>query len=154
MDGIFQLQLFSVPLFEESLRTGCVLANGCGLPRVITAAGVNLVQAGPALQDTPSGFLRLIFIATSQAFLCLGLDTIIPSRNQQTNTVWSDTSRLCCFLHDTGNVLHEDPGWWVFVVDPLVRGVGDFTGLVDQHPVVGTHSRIDHTNIGSDQGNL
>ena len=57
-------------------------------------------------------------------------------------------------LHDARDVLDEDPGGWVFVVDALVVGVGDFAGLVDEDAVVGAHARVHHADVRGDEGDF
>ena len=75
----------------------------------------------------------------------------IPAGNKKRDTIWPNTSGLGSLLHYTGDVLHEDSGRWVFVVDAFVICVGDFAGTIDEDTEVGTHAGIDHPDVGGDE---
>lgn len=61
--------------------------------------------------------------------------------------------RLCKLLHDAGDFLDEDGGWWFFHVDSLVC-LGGLPCLVDEDTVVRAHARVNHANVGADNGDL
>src|SRR4051812_32622615 len=149
VNGILQLQPFGVPLLEESLGASCVFTDGCGLPRVVAAAGIDLIQTGTALVNT-AGLGGWLLLGVVLLCLSLGLNTLVPARNQQTDTVRTNTTRLRSFLHHTSDILHQYPSGRIFVVDTLVACVGDLAGLVDQNPVIRAHTGVDHADVGSD----
>ena len=78
----------------------------------------------------------------------------IPPGNKKRYSVWPDTSGLCGLLHDTGDVLNEDPSWGIFVVDALVICVGDSAGAVGENTEVGAHAGVDHADVWGDEGDL
>jgi len=61
--------------------------------------------------------------------------------------------RLGELLHDTGNFLDKNGSGWLFHVDSLVS-LSSLPCLVDKHTIIGTHTRVDHTNVGANDGHL
>jgi hypothetical protein len=157
MHSIFQLQALGIPLLEKRLRAGSALPNRRSLPGKVTSTGINLVQARPPLQD-PSRLARCLFSLRVRlallSLLGLRLDPIIPARYEEADAVGSHAAGLRGFLHDARDILNEYPCRGVFVVDSLVTGVGDFAGFVDEDAVVRAHARVDHADVGGDEGDL
>lgn len=159
MDRIFKLQVVFVSLLQKSLGAGRTLPNGSGFPREVAATWIHLVKTRPAL-EYPSRLPRRLYLlclrlqALIGQFLGLRLDAIIPTRNQQTDTVRPHASGLGSFLHDTGNVLDKDSGGRVFIVNTLVVGMRDFAGFVNKDSVVGAHSRVHHANVWCNEGDF
>ncbi|CRK28898.1 hypothetical protein BN1708_015376, partial [Verticillium longisporum] len=117
---VFQFQSLCVPLLEERLRRRRTLANGSRLPREIAARRVNLVQHGPALQNTAGLATGLLLLAFGSLLLLI--------------------LRLSSLLHDLGNILNQYPCRGVLVVDALVASVRHFACLVDEDSVIGAHA--------------
>lgn len=154
VNSVFQLKSLSVSLLKERLSARCVFADRCSLPRVVAATGIDLVKTGATLLDTTGLAGCLLLGIVLLGLFRLGLNALVPARYQQTDTVRPHTSGLRSFLDNPGDVLHQDPGGRVFVVDALVVCVRDLAGLVDQYPVVGAHAGVDHANIRCNQRNL
>mmetsp|Transcript_22288 Transcript_22288/g.40201 ORF Transcript_22288/g.40201 Transcript_22288/m.40201 type:complete len:203 (-) Transcript_22288:162-770(-) len=119
MNGILQLNIFLIPLFQKVLGIDIVLANGGGFPAEIGARGIDLVESGY--------FLATLFD--------------VNAGDEQGYAKGSDASALGVFLHDAGRALDQLGDGLGFPVFSIV-GLGRLAGLAHQHPVVGTHARV------------
>ena len=179
MYRILQLQILRISLLQKRLRARRTLANRRRLPRKVTPRRIDLIERRTTFQDsaglTRRWFARLtsVFINIHVRRLCRAgngsisffrraltdglnkrLNAFIPTRNEQTDTIWPHTSRLRGFLHNLCHVLHQNARGWVLVVDAFVLCVGDFAGFVDEEAVVGAHAGVDHADVWGDEGDF
>ena len=65
----------------------------------------------------------------------------------------ADAPRLGRVLHDGRDLAHHDARARVLAVD-LPVGLGRLARLCDEDAEVGTHARVDHADVGADEGDL
>mmetsp|Transcript_5548 Transcript_5548/g.11964 ORF Transcript_5548/g.11964 Transcript_5548/m.11964 type:complete len:237 (-) Transcript_5548:270-980(-) len=115
VDGVFQFHIILKSFFKEIFRIDIVLPNSSSFPTKISPARIHLKQPGNAVP--------------------------INSRNEETHTKGTNSSRLCVFLHDGSCRFDKLSNRFGFAIFTEVCLCG-LAGFSDQHPIIRSDPRV------------